>query len=310
VFLEDWVYSKGTINERVCMKKVFSAHYGVTKIKTTIDHFKTTSALALTGLATALAIPFIAHAAPTTVVVTPSNTQGWSTADTRPGGAVNFMSDPTAPGTPNAGALQLTTDATTASKAQYMHETSTALSSVTKLSYVTKQNSASFAGGDASYQLATCLGGVVGTTCTGFTTFVYEPYENGTVTPGVWQSWDVAAGQMWSSRTYSDGGSCSVTAGAGGAPFYSLADLQTNCPGAVVVGFGTNIGSNNPSYNVEADLISFNDTTYNFEPYVVATDKDACKNDGWKTLVNANGDGFKHQGACVSYVASGGKSQH
>jgi hypothetical protein len=31
----------------------------------------------------------------------------------------------------------------------------------------------------------------------------------------------------WSSRTYSDGGTCSVVAGAGGAPFYSLAALKT-----------------------------------------------------------------------------------
>jgi len=292
------------------MKKVFSANYGVRRVKTTIDHFKAMSALAVTGLAVALALPLVVHADPTTVVVTPSNTQGWSTADTRPGGAVNYVSDSTAPGTPNAGALQLTTDATTTAKAQYMHETNTALSSVNELSYATKQNSASFAGGDASYQLATCLGGVVGTTCTGFTTFVYEPYENGTVTPGVWQPWDVDAGQVWSSRTYTDGASCNVTAGGGGAPFYSLADLQTNCPSAVVVGFGVNIGSNNPSYNVEADLVNFNGTTYNFEPYAAVSNKDACKNDGWKTQVDANGNGFKNQGACVSYVASGGKSQH
>ena len=65
-------------------------------------------------------------AAGTTVVVTPTNTQGWSTADTRPGGAVNFVADATAPA--GAGALQLTTDATTTSKAQYMHAANTPLS--------------------------------------------------------------------------------------------------------------------------------------------------------------------------------------
>ncbi len=31
------------------------------------------------------------------VVVRPSNTQGWSTADTRPGGTVTYVVDPTAP---------------------------------------------------------------------------------------------------------------------------------------------------------------------------------------------------------------------
>jgi len=243
------------------------------------------------------------------VIVTPTNTQGWSTDDTRPGGAVTYNTDTTAPGTPHAGSLTLTTDATTTSKAQYMHAASTPLSNVNELSYATKQVSGPvFA--DPSYQLGTCLGGIVNNACVGFTTFVYEPYENGVVTPGSWQTWDVAAGQVWSSRTYTDGGTCAVLAGAGGAPFYSLSALKTACPNAVVVSFGVNIGSNNPSYNVQADLVDFNGTTYNFEPFAAVSDKDACKDGGWKTAVDANGNGFKNQGACVSYVASGGKSQH
>jgi hypothetical protein len=243
------------------------------------------------------------------VVVTPTNTQGWSTADTRPGGAVDYVVDASAPGSPKVGALRLTTDATTTSKAQYMHEANVALGNVLQLSYSTKQNSASFVSGDASYQLPVCLGGIVGGSCVGFTTFVYEPYENGTVTPGVWQSWDVDSGQLWSSRSYASG-TCAVVAGGGGAPFYTLAGLQASCPSAVAVGFGVNIGSNNPSYNVEADLVNFNGTTYNFEPYEVVTDKDACKDGGWKTLRASDGSSFKNQGACVSYVASNGKSQH
>jgi hypothetical protein len=40
----------------------------------------------------------------------------------------------------------------------------------------------------------------------------------------------------------------------------------------------------------------------NFEPYVVATSPDACKKDGWKTLLRADGSAFKNQGGCVSYV--------
>ena len=110
-----------------------------------------------------------------TLVVTPVNTRGWSTADTRPGGNVSFVEDATAPA--GSGALQLTTDVTTTAKAQYMHETSTPLADVTDLSYDTKQNSAIFPGGDPSYQLAVNLCGPT----TGFTTFVFEPYENGVV---------------------------------------------------------------------------------------------------------------------------------
>lgn len=256
------------------------------------------TALASLGLFVAMA-PGMASAEASQVVVTPGNTQGWSTADTRPGGAVNYINDSTAPGSPNNGALQLITDATTTAKAQYLHEANTALTDVTDLSYSTKQNSASFPGGDASYQLLVDLNGAADG---GFTTLVYEPYENGVVTPGVWQSWDVSSGQFWSSRSFTDGGTCNVTAGAGGAPFYTLAQLQESCPDAVAVGFGVNIGSNNPSYDVEADLVQFNDTTYNFEPFATPSDKEACKKDGYKGLTDENGQAFKNQGQCVAYA--------
>jgi hypothetical protein len=247
--------------------------------------------------------------AQTTVIVTPPvNSQGWSTADTRPGGSVSFVLDNTAPGG-GGGALRLTTNATTTAKAQYLHAANTDLADIDELSYYTRQISASFAGGNASYQLPVCLGGFNSpqtttnpTGCTGFTTLVYEPYQNGTVIPNVWQFWDVDAGQFWSSRTYSDG-TCSVSAGGGGAPFYTLAGLQTLCPNAVAVGFGVNIGSNNPSYNVYTDLVNFNGTTYNFD--VVPSNSSQCKNGGWANLMRADGTTFKNQGDCIQYVNTG-----
>jgi hypothetical protein len=121
----------------------------------------------------------------------------------------------------------------------------------------------------------------------------------------VWQQWDVDAGQFWSSRTHTDGGTCSVVAGGGGPPFYSLAALNTNCPNAVVIGFGVNIGTNNPSYDVYTDLFNFNGTTYDFEPYLVATNKDQCKNGGYVEVKRADGSAFKNQGDCMQYVNTG-----
>lgn len=240
-----------------------------------------------------------------TVVVTPSNTQGWSTADTRPGGDVNFIEDESSPfGT---GALQLTTDATTTAKAQYMHAANTPLSEVTELSYSTKQVSGP-AHAAASYQLVVDLNGTA--TTGGFTTFVYEPYQNGTVVPSDWQEWNVADGQFWSSRSFDGAGACDVTAGGGGAPFYTLSDLQADCPDAVVIGFGVNIGSNNPGYDVEADGVNFNGTTYDFEVSQSAAEaKEACKNGGYQVLVDANGNSYKNQGQCVADVASSGNSR-
>ncbi len=267
--------------------------------------------ITVAGVGAGLALIAGSAFAATTVVVTPTNTQGWSTADTRPGGAVNFVNDATSP--LPTGALQLTTDATTTAKAQYMHAASGSLSTVTELGYATKQNSGPTIAA-ASYQLPVDLNGEA---AGGFTTFVYEPYQNGTVVNSAWQQWDVDAGQMWSSRSFTEG-SCSVTAGGGGAPFYTLAGLQSACPNAVILGFGVNIGSNNPSYDVQVDGVVFNDTTYNFEvteptptmtpvPTVVPTpsirpplSKDACKNDGYKNFTDANGNAFKNQGQCVS----------
>jgi hypothetical protein len=40
----------------------------------------------------------------------------------------------------------------------------------------------------------------------------------------------------------------------------------------------------------------------------VPTSTSDCKNGGWQTLVDANGNPFKNQGDCVSYVATKGKN--
>jgi hypothetical protein len=245
----------------------------------------------------ALLIAVVAFA-DSTVVVTPANTQGWSTADTRPGGAVNFVADATAPA--GVGALELTTDATNEAKAQYIHSADLALSAVTDLSYETKQVSGPLVA-DPSYQVAVDLNGDA---AGGFTNLVYEPYWNGTVIPGTWQTWDVDAGQFWSSGAFTDG-TCSVVNGAGGPPFYTLAALQAACPDAVVLGFGVNVGTYNPGYDVETDLVNFNGTSYDFEPYQAATSADQCKQGGFSTITRADGTSFTNQGDCVSYTRNG-----
>jgi hypothetical protein len=127
----------------------------------------------ITSLLLAIALPMAAKAASTTVVVTPANDDGWATADTRPGGAVQFVYDPNSP-MPD-GALQLSTDSTNTAKAQYMHSANTALANINTLGYSTYQQTASSVTGDPSYQLAVCLSGFTNNSCSGFTTLVYEP---------------------------------------------------------------------------------------------------------------------------------------
>lgn len=261
------------------------------------------------GAMSMFAFPAIAGAMPgTQVVVTPTNTQGWFVGEQDSGAVFTYNNDTTAPGSPSNGALELTTNSTTASHIQYLHPTNTALADVSELEYSTKQISALLAGGDPSYQLAMCMTGISGSTCNNFTTLVYEPYENGVVTNGTWQNWDVMAGQVWSSHSIG-AGTCQLTKSQGEF-VYSIAALQTACPNAVVAAFGVNVGSNNPSYDVEADLVDFNGTTYNFEPFAAVTNKDACKDGGWMKQVDAHDNGFKNQGDCVSFVASNGQSDN
>ena len=213
---------------------------------------------------------------PTAVVVTPTNTQGWGPSDPRPGGAVNYVYDAAAPA--GFGALQLTTDGTNAAKADYFHAATpgTTLASLNQLSYYTRQVSGPSIA-DAPYQLPVCLTGGNGAPCnppfggsapaSSFTTLVFEPYLNpsqGAIIPGAWQSWDVDQGLFFSTRTVTCSGG--TLTGSAGSPLYTLAQINTICPGAVVLAYGVNIGTFNPNYNVETDLFNFQGTVYNFEP--------------------------------------------
>lgn len=267
------------------------------------------SALTATALALSVVLPVLAD---TTIVVTAANTQGWFEGESNNNSTIEFVTDVTAPG--GTGALELTTALLpTSAKAQYLHAADTLLVDVTEMSYWTRQMSAAFPGADPSYQVVTCLNGLVGGVCQGFSTLVFEPYQQlaqGPVIPNVWQDWDVDAGQFWSTRTVvCTGGPVvgqGVTAGGGGAPFYTLEYLQTNCPNAVVIQFGVNIGSNNPGWTVRTDLFNFNGTTYDFEVTNQPTDKDECKNGGYVNFTDADGEPFRNQGQCIKAARGGG----
>ena len=112
-----------------------------------------------------------------------------------------------------------------------------------------------------------CLNGGFGTSCKGFTTLVFEPYQNplqGPIVTNAWQHWNVATGQFWSTRpvTCSNGG---VLGTPGGPATYTLDMIRTMCPNAIVQGFGVNIGSNNPGYVVRTDGFDFSGIVFDFQ---------------------------------------------
>ncbi len=241
-------------------------------------------------------------AAASTVTVTQNSTT-WTQDDTRAGGSVEWSGAYGAPSGLGSSALVLTTDNTNAAKAGlYTHTMAgTPLSSVTDLSYWTYKASGSNEA-DPSYQLQIDPG--CGTQH--FVTLVYEPYWNGT-NPGqssstlfnTWEQRDVSGGLFWSTKTTDCAGPENLTNGAGGPPFYTLADVQSMFPNAVVVGIGVNIGSYNPGWSGATDGVQFNDTIYDFELGTRPESKDQCKSGGWMTF---NDPAFTNQGECVSYV--------
>lgn len=237
-----------------------------------VSRFSLAALIAVSGL-TVAAPAFLATAnatGATAVTVSPANPGNWTTDDTRPGGVTTYTADSSAPG--SDGALLLTTNNTTSAKAQYtQYFAPVSLSSINELSYQTKQNASAtgteFAGADPAYQLYVYLNGT-------FDTLTYEPYVNegnAAIHQGTWQTWDVSAGEFYSSHTIAGvGGSVETSQGQ---YVYTLAQLKSLFPdnnSTFVFGVGVNVGSNNPNYNVEADTLDFNGTIYNFADVLAA----------------------------------------
>lgn len=279
----------------------YNINEGIKKARTKAKATLATAAIGLSTLGLAAAMPLMAKAA-STVTVTPTNTQGWTSAaplaETRPGGSVVFTEEFGAPTGFGSGSLKVTTTDSSA-KAQYFHpaDEGTLLSDVNDISYSTYRSSASTG---ASNQVAAINVGVDanGDAAGGFTNLVFEPVYNTdqqALANDTWQSWDAGNdATYWSSNPIP------------GAPnrdtFVTLSQIKAANPDAVVLYYGVNQGSGNPGIVSGVDAFTFGDTTYNFELTNAPTDKDQCKDNGWQSLTDQNGQAFKNQGQCVSYA--------
>jgi hypothetical protein len=198
----------------------------------------------------------------------------WYRDDTRVGGGVTLTKDFGAPSGLGDGALALTTNSTNNAKAQLLTSDGvygTLLGDVTSLSYWTYQSLAAggSAEGDASYQLRVDIDGDTNTTGD-ITNLVFEPYWNDSesdgnpnpqpIAPDTWQFWDATNLRWWSSKQITCG-EFSVAPGAGGPPFTTPSEVGTNCPNAIVLAVGANVGSYNPNYISGVDGIHFGTST-------------------------------------------------
>lgn len=149
---------------------------------------------------------------------------------------------------------------------------------------------------------------------------VYEPYQDGgVVADNVWQSWDAYRGgnaRWWINTGAAGCGQstpCTWAAIVSAFPNATVREAANCGPGGVTAPCPGSLGVNQGSYNAgtisNADAlyvsVGGNQTTYDFEPYRVATNKDQCKDGGWKNVKRADGSAFKNQGDCVSYTNTG-----
>lgn len=269
--------------------------------------------------------------ATSTVVVTPTNLNGWEISNydaatatasgntTTSGTHGEFVNGPA---TPPAGVgsfhQAIGTDGNDAQRIRTSNYNGALLSTLTDISYstyVTNPNNTA----QATYiQLFVDLNGDGGTDDILFFEPVYQsglyttlPYSSSVpnqcginsacVTPNTWQTWDADAGGWWS-----------LNESAGGPPLTTLASYAAQHPGAKLItssaAFRLTAGFGGPTWNSfdgNVDKVTINGTTFDFELRATASFAGQCKNGGWQTLQRQNGTTFKNQGDCISYTNNG-----
>lgn len=247
------------------------------------------------------------------VVVSPSNMNGWFFYDDNADVINNALgSFVTGPGSPPGGIGSAQVSTTTGQRpnlATYQFS-GTPLADITALRFYTYNPSAGNSGSaDRSGYLHFNVD--FNNTDTWQRRLVFVPNQNGTIIQNQWQEWDAINGgnAMWS---YS--GTTWPVTGEPGSTLKSWSQILSDYPGVrmrVTDSFlGIRVGEPyTGSYTENIDVFTFGTAggtkQFDFEPYEVASSRDACMNGGWQSLRRANGSSFKNQGDCVSYASNG-----
>ena len=228
----------------------------------------------LTGGAVALALGFLGVApvgatTTTTITITPAQLVWSATSLTGPnqflainqsggGGSVGIVPGPSTPPL-GRGSLQLSVTASSDHWTVYNYDhMGTPLTSVTALGYSTYTDNATTA---PALQIEINPNSTGVDSLIHYSTLNFEPYMNGTVTPGAWQTWNVMSGVVWGTH---------LTDAPQSAPV-SWSTFLADYPNATVkYGFGVNVGSGWSAMTGNADALTFGTsagtTVYNFEP--------------------------------------------
>lgn len=157
------------------------------------------------------------QSAANTVVVSPSNTQGWAFFDESPAGGTGNGAFTGGPGTPPLGIGSATMTVNSTGREILFNNNSpflgTRFDQITALNYSSYQNT-NAANPEVTVSLQFAVDYNLNDANTTFQgRLVFEPYQGvpgGTVQQNVWQSWDALAGRWWASRTSATGsnGAC------------------------------------------------------------------------------------------------------
>lgn len=263
-------------------------------------------------LAVALIMSSSIASAQTYVPVTPSTMNGWFFYNDE-----NDTIDPSlgtfvvGPGNPvGVGSAQISVSGTQRRNLATYQFSGTPLAAITTMKFATFNPSAGN-GGSPSRSAYLNFNVDFNGTDTWQKRLVFLPSDNGVVLQNTWQEWDTIrnGAALW---RYS-GATWPITGEPGSTPKTWNQILAQYSGVRIRVSdswLGMRVGEPYPNgYTENIDTFSFgvngNLVVFDFEPYVVATNKDACKGNGWMGLKRANGSSFKNQGDCIQYVNTG-----
>lgn len=263
------------------------------------------------SLSLLLATPLLAFAplaSATTNTIHPANMQGWGFAQETATGSGSMVSGPETPPL-GTGSANLTVDSTGGVVIAKNGYKGLAFSDLDILKYSTYRTTGSSALAIAlQFDFDT---DVTDTDNSFMGRVTYEPYHTQVVETGEWQEWDTlngaagaGTGNWWLTRT-------TISASCTQSNPCTLSELITLFPNSGIRNTANaNVwlkagGGWTGGFNGNVDELTINDDTYNFEPVVTASNKEACKNEGWRT---ANTPSYKNQGDCVSSFASKNKA--
>lgn len=255
-----------------------------------------------TGIIALVLVP-IAHAVSISqLYITPANMLGWYDASVNGGSTAYVDGAPTAAFGVSSLQLQTPLYGFDAAAGYGEWPNNVTLAQVTQLGYWAKQVTALDLTETANIVMDADLNGDGITD----TTLTYKPKLQNTgvsVQTGVWQYWDATDGMFTSSANYGN-------LSAGGAT-YPLSQIKQWYPLAKLNTFAVGIGPQARNSTVDIDGITLGVNVYDFEltePVVGTVDVPKtimdCKKYGWETLFTAEGNSFKNQGECVSYIVS------